>query len=338
MIAAFDTDELRALVQYDDTLSSLANEFAPAHPITTMVDRTISWCDRRALLPYLVQLVKEERPEKYRLFEPELLATGAEKPPEEKPPEHAPEILTITSPIYLDLVRVPAGEFQMGSVAERDEHARDNEFPPHQVHVPEFHIGKYPVTNLQYRAFVKATRTEPPRTWEKGSIPLGKENHPVTYLSWTDALAFCDWLSRESGQPFRLPTEAEWEKAARGTDGRIWPWGNEPPDESQCNFDSRVRDTTPIGRHSPQGDSPYGCADMAGNVTEWCTSLYRPYPYRARDGREDLEVDGRRVLRGGSFLDTQKYIRCAFRNWNHPYNRIRGFGFRVVVAPAPSGR
>jgi len=274
LIAAFDTEELRALVKYDDTLSSLASEFAPTDPISTMVEKTISWCDRRGLLPYLVQVVKGERPDKYKGFEPDLFMVDTQQPPAGEPPEPIPEILTITSPIYLDLVRIPAGEFLMGSVAARDKDARDDEFPQRRVRVAVFFIGQYPVTNLQYYTFVRVTDRKMPHHWESGVIPRGKGNHPVAWISWRDAVAFCAWLKEETGQPFRLPTEAEWEKAARGTDGRIYPWGDESPDESRCNFDRQVDDTTPIGRYSPQGDSPYGCADMAGNLWEWCSTAY----------------------------------------------------------------
>ena len=235
------------------------------------------------------------------------------------------------------LVRVPAGGFQMGSVEDRDKCAQENELPPHGVHIPEFHIAKYPVTNLQYQAFVQATAHKPPAHWEgAGAIPQGKEHHPVVNVSWHDAVAFCDWLSRETKQPFRLPTEAEWEKAARGTDGRIYPWGDEPPDENRCNFGEKMGNTTAIGRYSPQGDSPYGCAGMAGNVWEWCQTLYRPYPYQADDGREALDAQGSRVRRGGAFDGNERHVRCAFRAYADPFYWNNNVSFRVVVAPGPS--
>jgi formylglycine-generating enzyme required for sulfatase activity len=160
----------------------------------------------------------------------------------------------------------------------------------------------------------------------------------VVNVTWFDAVAFCEWLSQETGQPFRLPTEAEWEKAARGTDGRIYPWGDDPPDEDRCNFGGNVGATTTIGRYSPQGDSPYGCADMAGNVWEWCQSLDKPYPYAAEDGREDVEkANVSRVARGGAFLGLLRYVRCAARGRFNPDLWCHVWGFRVVVAPGPSG-
>ncbi len=249
-------------------------------------------------------------------------------------------ILTIRDPIALDLFRVPAGEFLMGSDAARDRQAQEDEFPQHRVFLPEFHIGRYPITNMQYAAFVEATGRAAPESWADGSLPAGKENHPAVTVLWTEALAFCVWLGEETGRVIRLPTEAEWEKAARGTDGRIYPWGDSPPDETLCNFENNVGDTTPVGRYSPQGDSPYGCADMAGNVWEWCSTKYRPYPYRAGDGREELGPDGglegpraydRRVVRGGAFIYNERDVRCAVRYRSNPNHRDRHGGFRVAL-------
>ena len=124
----------------------------------------------------------------------------------------------------------------MGSDPKVDKDATADEQPQHRLYLPEFYIGKYPVTNEQYAAFVKTGRQGAPEHWEKGEIPAGKGDHPVVNVSWQDAVAFCRWLSRESGKTIRLPTEAEWEKAARGSDGRIYPWGNDPPTKELCNF------------------------------------------------------------------------------------------------------
>jgi formylglycine-generating enzyme required for sulfatase activity len=247
-----------------------------------------------------------------------------------------PDVLTITAPIHLELVRVPAGEFLMGSDPEKDEDAMDREQPQHTIDLPEFAIGKYPVTNAQYAAFVQATDHMTPKHWEDGEIPSGKEDHPVVNVSWEDAMDFCQWLSQETGKGFVLPSEAEWEKAARGTDGRIYPWGDEDPTAELCNFSVNVGDTTPVGNYSPEGDSPYECADMAGNVWEWTRSVYKDYPYDSEDGREDLDAGGdvRRVVRGGAFDFPEYYVRCAFRlDGDFPDYRFWYFGFRVVVSP-----
>ena len=149
-------------------------------------------------------------------------------------------------------------------------------------------------------------------------------------------MQYCSWLSQMTGRLYRLPSEAEWEKAARGTDGRIYPWGDEPPDERRCNFGMNVGGTKPVGRYSPQGDSPYGCADMAGNVWEWTRSLYKDYPYDPEDGREDLEADHRvlRVLRGGAFYEVW-FVRCAARLGIFPNDRSGYYGFRLVAVRAP---
>lgn len=247
------------------------------------------------------------------------------------------ELLVIEKPVRLELIRIPTGEFRMG---EKDEE--------HRVDVAEFYIGKYPVTNAQYAAFVKAKNYGRPPHWKEGRIPAGKESHPVVDVSWRDSVAFCNWLSEATGRRFRLPTEAEWEKAARGgllipvaggelgdnpLPTRQYPWGDEF-DQSKCNTRaSGIRDTTPVGAYSAKGgDSPYGVADMAGNVWEWCNSLYRNYPYNAKDGREDLAASGDRVLRGGSWhYYLHLYAAAPVRYVSHPDLRHFVCGFRVVV-------
>ena len=227
--------------------------------------------------------------------------------------------LTLADGVELELVRVPAGKFLMGSdkIGER---------PQHKLYLPEYLIGKHPVTVAQFTAFAKASGYKTTaevegsgyRTgskWENvkganwqqprgpGSDVSQKAGHPVTQVSWEDAVAFCAWAGQVSGREVRLPSEAEWEKAARGTDGRIYPWGNQAADSSYCNFNMNEKDTTSAGKYSPKGDSLYGCTDMAGNVFEWTSSLYKAYPYNAKDGREDQKKRlgcprgaGRRVL------------------------------------------
>lgn len=207
------------------------------------------------------------------------------------------------------------------------------------------------MTNAQYAAFVKATRQAAPRHWNKGQIPGGKENHPVVNVSWHDAIAFCRWLSEATGRPTRLPTEAEWEKAASWDVGatvpgrpgrkRIWPWGD-TFDKGKCNTsESGIGGTTPVDRY-PAGASPCGALDMAGNAWEWTGSLWgkerdKPdfgYPYDPTDGREALNApdDIRRVVRGGSWLNNQRGARCAVRGRVAPGNFNDNIGFRVVVS------
>lgn len=224
---------------------------------------------------------------------------------------------------FFDWVTIPAGAFIMGSDPKSDPNAWDDDQPRQMVELAEFQIARVPVTNLQYRAFVEATGYVSPAHWVGEAIPPGKDNHPVVEITWYDALNFCTWAM------VRLPTEAEWEKAARGTDGRIFPWGNEKPNRQYGNFSFSVGDTTPVGQYRA-GISPYGLLDAAGNVWEWTTSKEWPYPYDAHDGREDLTSDDRRILRGAAFR-TVNPARCAFRgSGTPPHYRSSYDGFRVA--------
>ncbi|MCP4426928.1 MAG: formylglycine-generating enzyme family protein, partial [Chloroflexi bacterium] len=223
-------------------------------------------------------------------------------------------------------VTIPAGEFWMGS-----EKGREAEKPLHRLHLPEYQIAITPVTNAQYSLYLMATGAKPPSDWDGDLPPKGKESHPVVRVTWHDAIAYCAWLSKATGKQVTLPSEAEWEKAARGhQDQREYPWGNEF-DPARCNTDeSGIGTTTPVGIY-PTGASPYGVLDLSGNVWEWCSSLYKEYPYQAEDGREDMGSSGSRVLRGGAFDDTQDYTRCAFRYRSTPLNWFGNLGFRVCV-------
>ena len=186
------------------------------------------------------------------------------------------------------------------------------------------------------KKFIKATDQK--HQWVYGWKK--KLDHPVVNVSWRAAMAFCAWLNQTcaaqlpQGYVFRLPTEVEWEKAARGEFGAEWPWGNDF-DPAKCNtYEGKKGGTTPVGAHSPQGDSPYGCANMVGNVWEWTHSLYQPYPYKADDGRENPKSEAARVLRGGSFSDDPGLARCACRDGDDPLSWYLDLGFRVgVVSP-----
>ena len=289
--------------------------------------------------------VRDEVSVSVQVRPPRPVTPKPEPVPRHKPPaKPTPDVLTITSPIHLELVRVPAGEFLMGSDPATDKDAFDDEQPQHRVYVSEFYIGKYPVTNAQYEVFVRATGHEEPRHWtrllRKPKVPSGKENHPVVWVSWHDAVAFCQWLSRETGKPFRLPTEAEWEKAARGTDGRKYPWGNRFDKTKLNSREGEPGDTTPVGQYSLDGDSPYGCADMSGNVWEWCADWFDEQEYQHRKSvvkdPQGPKKGTVRVLRGGAFYASRRLVRCAYRLSVGPDGRLRLYGLRVVVSPVPS--
>jgi formylglycine-generating enzyme required for sulfatase activity len=260
----------------------------------------------------------------------------------------------------VEFVRIPAGKFVMGS-KDDNQLASDAEKPQHSVEIPyDYWLTRYPVTNEQFARFVEkaAYKFSLEENWKK------KADHPVVNVSWQDAMAYCKWLNtfiakdlnlsvgdRSEGIPMpslagqgdahpaeflvRLPSEAEWEKAARGKYGNEWPWGNEF-DENKCNSSEGSKGgTTPVGSYSPQGDSPYGVADMAGNVWEWCHSLSKSYPYIVNDGREDESAPetGARVLRGGSFHNFQGSTRCASRDYRSPDFWRVSYGFRVAISP-----
>ena len=211
--------------------------------------------------------------------------------------------VSIWQQIGMEMVTIPASVFLYGENKER-------------IHLPEYRIAKTPVTNTQYRTFVDATGYRAPLRWKNGQIPRGKADHPVVQVSWEDAQAFCDWAG------CRLPTEKEWEKAARGADGREYPWGN-GWEAGRCNtYEAGIRDTTPVNKY-PQGASPYGLLDMGGNVWEWC---------------QDWSDSDRkyRVLRGGSWYFSRSSARCAYGTWFDPGRRDYLVGFRCCAVATSS--
>jgi formylglycine-generating enzyme required for sulfatase activity len=231
------------------------------------------------------------------------------------------------------LIEIPAGAFLMGSNRKKDRQASDNEQPQHTVPVGTYRIGRYPLTVAEYACFVRATQRHEPLisggiTWR---LQTGERmDHPVVCISWQDMLAYVRWLAGVTGEPWRLPTEAEWEKAARSPDGRMYPWGNEWDTTRANTSDSGPGHTTAVGSYS-NGGSPYGVQDMAGNVWEWTSTVYQEYPYIQEDGREHLASTSNRVLRGGSWGSNLRHARAAFRS----DLRIDGFfdngGGRLVV-------
>jgi len=241
-----------------------------------------------------------------------------------------------------DWITIPAGLFWMGTdlrvdnVAADSDWAKQVEVPQHEVYLPSYQISRFPVTNVQWAQFLADTYypwADLQKLWEHG-LPEGQENHPITWVTWHDAIAFCDWAG------VRLPTDAQWEKAARGTDKRLYPWGNQPPTAQLANYGNQVRHTTAVNAY-PQGKSYYGVFDMAGNAWEWISTIWgtdtdRPdfaYPYQADDGRENLDDPTTlRIVRGGGWKYTPDLIRCAYHDWNKPDTRGSGLGFRVVAA------
>lgn len=241
----------------------------------------------------------------------------------------------LTRPFTFELLRIPSGDFIVGYDWERrhghqypwERSAAQNSLPEHSVFLAEYEISKYPITNAQYVVFVRATGHRVPGLWNRGQITKGMEDHPVVEVSWYDAVAFCDWLGRETGLAIGLPSDLQWEKAARGTDGRTYPWGNEDPDDSRCNFNSQDLSTTPVWQY-PKGASPYGIMDMSGNVWEWCRSKFTRH-----DGWSPVDVDdsAMRVLRGGVFATGREDKRSYARSSGSPGHRDVHIGFRVAT-------
>lgn len=250
-----------------------------------------------------------------------------------------PEVMTVDG---MELCTVFAGSFRMGS-EEDDSEAFADEKPAHDCDIPyEYRIGMYPVTVAQFREYAKATG----ESLQDPDSLRGPGNHPVTWVSWSEALGFCSWLERrwrkegrlQEGWSVGLPSEAEWEKAARGTDGRRYPWGNDPDPDRANTGETRLRDLSAVGCF-PRGTSPYGCEEMSGNVWEWTRGAFKGYPYVGKDGRESQGESAElfRVLRGGSCFHYLRGARCAYRRWLEPDLRSDGIGFRVVVLPFSSG-
>jgi TatA/E family protein of Tat protein translocase len=227
------------------------------------------------------------------------------------------------------MILIPAGEFWRGTsdadILEMrvrfvwEPELFEDEKPQRKIYLDAYYIDETPVTNEEYKRFVDATGHRVPYGWNENwrTFPEGKGAHPVVNVNWDDANAYARWAGK------RLPTEAEWEKAARGTDGRRYPWGNEF-DSSRCNsWESGIHTTTPVGRYSPRGDSPYGVKDMAGNVWEWCADWYDENYYK-NSPKENPKgpASGRyRVLRGGSWNFGSNDVRAASRNYYDPDDR-----------------
>ena len=246
---------------------------------------------------------------------------------------------------------IPEGTFLMGSTPEEvkaayedarlrssmlEQHTFEAESPQHQVYLDAYEISRYEITNAQYRAFIEATDRPTPRghnseeTWADET--LNGDTQPVVGVTWFDAQAFAEWIGGS------LPTEAQWERAARGTEARIYPWGDTPPKARQhANFARRYNRPMPVGQF-PKGESPNGIADLAGNVWEWCLDEYSPRVYQ-RDGgdvsRNPLNLRFRdvlraRVIRGGAWDVGSAFLRSSLRFKFYPLDSTHTIGFRVI--------
>jgi sulfatase modifying factor 1 len=261
-------------------------------------------------------------------------------------------VTAATSP---NLARIPGGDFLMGAAD-----AGEDERPVHRVYVSEFFIGRFAVTHDEYARFVRATGHPAPEVrglpmialggrdtlfralaepyvWENGEPPAGHGNHPVVLVRYGDADAYCQWLSTSIARPVRLPTEAEWEKAARGgSDGSRYPWGNDI-DGSRCNYltdpaAKPQRGTRPTGTYPPNA---YGLYDVCGNVWEWVSDWYSAEYYGLGDMRDPRgpESGSMRIVRGGSWVnDDVGMLRCAYRHKVPPDTYAYSVGFRIVCA------
>ncbi len=231
-------------------------------------------------------------------------------------------------PVPVGMVRVPAGPFTMGSNKEDTEGVTteygltkplyQDEHPAHAVTLPTFFIDQHEVTNDQYAKFIEVAGARPPGHWAAGKPPAGRGNYPASGMNWYDAERFCTWMGK------RLPMETEWEKAARGTNGFEFPWGNEFDPKKANTGGSGLGDLAPVGSF-PQGRSPYGVDDMAGNVWEWTADWYQPYP--GGTFRSDAFGQKYKVLRGGSWGGAGHYALSYFYRTSHRLNSEPEFGF-----------
>jgi formylglycine-generating enzyme required for sulfatase activity len=246
----------------------------------------------------------------------------------------------------MPMVHIQAGTFTMGADLA-DDQASENEKPAHTVHLSSYWIDEHEVTNAQYQRCVAAGDCRPPMQCDWGTPTYGdpaRSNHPVVCVSWADASAYCQWAGA------RLPTEAQWEKAARGTEGYRYPWGDAPTAgllnlcDRNCALDSRLEDvddgyarTAPAGYY-PGGASPYGVLDMAGNVWEWGADWYDPGYYSAASAMDPVGPDSgaEKVSRGGSWDNTWVGVHATVRNWDNPESRMETVGFRCSMPAVPS--
>jgi formylglycine-generating enzyme required for sulfatase activity len=248
-------------------------------------------------------------------------------------------------PLSPPMVIVEAGEFTRGS---DDKDSYSDEKPVRRIYLDEFMIGKYAVTNQEFKLFIESGGYGKKEFWapegwqwrEKENViepelwhdrKWNGPNFPVVGVSWYEASAYATWLSKEAGVKYVLPTEAQWEKAGRGSGGFAYPWGNEWQEDYCNSFECGLNRTSPVGIF-PKGKSPYGCLDMAGNVWEWCADWHGDdYYEKGPDQNPRGPVDGSdRVFRGGGWVYGRRDCRASYRDWGRPGVRDGGAGFRLV--------
>jgi len=235
-------------------------------------------------------------------------------------------MLALKKEFFPARVSIPEGFFLMGS-----EDGPDNEKPLHRVWVDSFLIGKFPVTNREYKIFVEESGFQEPPFWSEEMF--SRPEKPVVGASWHDAVAYCDWLSKRTGHHFRLPTEAEWERAARGgREGKQYPWGDEPPwERSYPGYDLDTGGPQRVGLNEPNG---FGLYDMSEGVHEWCSDFYDPSYYQNSPERNPQGPPSgkRRASRGGSWRHRIKFSRSAARSSLPPTFRYADYGFRLAMS------
>jgi formylglycine-generating enzyme required for sulfatase activity len=300
---------------------------APQEPALPLLLRQFTWVDLRSgltseKLDHLQWGITGRKPDRReKLAAPRLAAVREREEP-------AKLDQTFTEPLTsIRFLWIRGGRFLMGGNAHADEQ------PLHWVRVSPFWLGETPVTNSQYAVFLEQTGYREPDYWHDGRF--SSPDQPVVGVSWEDAQDFCLWLSQASGRSITLPSEAQWEFAARGADGRNYPWGNDVPDATRACFDSDQ--PSPVGSH-PAGRGPFGTLDQAGNVWEWCLDGWdkKAYKKRAKKPKPDPVVEPqkgneKRVIRGGGWVYPAECLRSAYRSWLPASDRYDDIGFRVAA-------
>jgi formylglycine-generating enzyme required for sulfatase activity len=229
-----------------------------------------------------------------------------------------------------ELVHIPAGEFLMG-----DDFGPRSAQPAHEIVLPDYWISRYPLTVLEYAAYMIAQKRAIPGFWPDAVRWIEDAGKPVAAISWRDAMGYCAWLAEQARRRVRLPTEAEWEKAATWDASHqakaIYPWGNEFDPACANTAESLIGETTLVDTYRIIGDSRYGVTDMLGNVTEWTLARYLPYPYTDTEGRHDPNLMGYRTVRGGSFQSEGRWTSAVHRQYLSPEENRYPVGFRIVI-------